>query len=435
MSKIPDYIIRRIKETARIEDVVSDFIRLRKTGARFTGLCPFHEDRHDGNFIVYPRGNVFRCFTCETKGGCVEFLMKHTGMSYLDSIRWLGRKYCIETDNLPVDYTPPPPKPAPPPLPMLTLPMGMVTVRERYDGDNLVEWVMYGIRWDSAQRQRIAEMLSAYHIGHCQAQSESHFRPYGIKLHPFTIFWEIDDQGQVRTGKMMKYKTDGHRVRREDDRYSSDWVHAMLARPRIRRDQWGNAISEMVTGDDGRQSEQPVLHQPYLHIYDEDRQRVEHCLFGLHLIDRYGTTATVNIVESEKTALLMAIAYGNNPISVWMACGGESNLTRERLSPIIRRRRRIILYPDRDGIEKWKQKAREINYDLLTVDTTPVTKWWSEEDGPKADIADVVIRHINSNPRIGSLGDDLKQRPGLKELIEKLDLEIINENEKATEEQ
>ena len=424
MAKIPDDIVRHILDTARIEEVVADFIPLRKTGVRYTALCPFHEDRHDGNFMVYPARNCFKCFTCEAKGGPVEFLMRHCHMTFPDAIRWLGRKYCIETDNIAPDYVPPPPKPKPPPLPMLTLPMSMVTQRERdYNRDNLVRWLTTGINWDGAQRHRITEMLAAYHIGHSRARYDYMERPWGQSTHDYTVFWEIDDRQQVRTAKMMKYKPDGHRDR---DSYANfTWFHALLRKPRIKRDQCGNAITERKTADDGTASEVPVMVQPFRHIFDEERQTVEHCLFGLHLIDTYGRQATVCIVESEKTALLMAIAYGNHALNVWMACGGEGNLTRERLAPIINRRRRIILYPDRDGIEKWQQKAREIGYDLLTVDTTPVTKWWQESDGPKADIADVVIRHINTHSHIRSI----EEEPAVRELIEKLDLERVEENE------
>lgn len=422
MPKIPDDIVRHIIETARIEEVVADFIPLRKTGVRYTALCPFHEDRHDGNFMVYPARNCYKCFTCEAKGGPVEFLMRHCHMTFPDAIRWLGRKYCIETDNIAPDYVPPPPKPKPPPLPMLTLPMSMVTQRERdYNRDNLVRWITTGINWYGAQRHRIAEMLAAYHIGHSRARFDYMERPWGQSTHDYTVFWEIDDRQQVRTAKMMKYKPDGHRDR---DSYANfTWFHALLRKPRIKRDQWGNAITETKTADDGTASEVPVMQQPFRHIFDEERQTVEHCLFGLHLIDTYGRQATVCIVESEKTALLMAIAYGNHALNVWMACGGEGNLTRERLAPIINRRRRIILYPDRDGIEKWQQKAREIGYDLLTVDTTPVTKWWQESDGPKADIADVVIRHINTHTHIRSI----EEEPAVRELIKKLDLERVEE--------
>jgi len=93
MAKIPDEIVRHILDTARIEEVVGDFLTLRKTGVRYTALCPFHEDRHDGNFMVYPARNCFKCFTCEAKGGPVEFLMRHCSMTFPDAIRWLGRKY------------------------------------------------------------------------------------------------------------------------------------------------------------------------------------------------------------------------------------------------------------------------------------------------------------------------------------------------------
>lgn len=422
MAKIPDEIVRHIIETARIEEVVADFIPLRKTGVRYTALCPFHDDRHDGNFMVYPARNCYKCFTCEAKGGTLEFLMRHCHMTFPDAIRWLGRKYCIETDNIAPDYVPPPPKPKPPPLPMLTLPMSLVTQRERdYNRDNLVRWITTGINWDGAQRHRIPEMLAAYHIGHSRARFDYMERPWGQSTHDYTVFWEIDDRLQVRTAKMMKYKPDGHRDRESYANFT--WFHALLRKPRIKRDQWGNAITEQKTGDDGITREVPVMTQPFRHLFDEERQREEHCLFGLHLIDTYGRQATVCIVESEKTALLMAIAYGNRALNVWMACGGEGNLKREMLAPIINRRRRIILYPDRDGIEKWQQKAREIGYDLLTVDTTPVTKWWQESDGHKADIADVVIRHINTHTHIRSI----EEEPAVKELIENLDLEIINE--------
>ena len=119
MAKIPEDIIKQILGRAKITEVVSDFIHLRKTGVRYTALCPFHDDRHDGNFIVYPKGNCYRCFTCDAKGGVVDFLMDYGKMSYPDAIRWLGKKYNIETDNIPFDYVSPPIPPAPPPLPML----------------------------------------------------------------------------------------------------------------------------------------------------------------------------------------------------------------------------------------------------------------------------------------------------------------------------
>ena len=149
--------------------------------------------------------------------------------------------------------------------------------------------------------------------------------------------------------------------------------------------------------------------------------------FGLHLLDKWkrkGIDQTVCIVESEKTALLMAIAYGNNAKQIWIACGGLEMLTRERLKPLTDQHRRIILYPDRDGIDKWRIKAEQLHYDRMTLDTTPVTKWWKPEDGEKADIADVVIRAINESQPMTTIDDVKREMPNTAPLIDKLNLEI-----------
>ena len=109
-----------------------------------------------------------------------------------------------------------------------------------------------------------------------------------------------------------------------------------------------------------------------------------------------------------------------------MACGGISLLTRERLKPIIDRGRRVILYPDRDGIDKWRVKAEQMHYDRLTIDTEPVTKWWKPEDGEKADIADVVVRIINNSKSMKTIADVANTMPQAQSLIEKYNLEIAD---------
>jgi hypothetical protein len=123
----------------------------------------------------------------------------------------------------------------------------------------------------------------------------------------------------------------------------------------------------------------------------------------------------------------MATAYGNNTRQVWMACGGLEMITRERLQPIIDRRRRIVLYPDRDGIDKWRIKAEQMHYERITINTEPVTKWWKPEDGEKADIADVVIRMINHSKPLTTIADVCATMPQAVELIKKLNLEVADE--------
>lgn len=400
MPRIDKIIIERVLNAAKIEEVVGDFVELKKKSVRYLGICPFHADRHIGSFVVYPKKQCFKCFVCGEKGGVVEFLMKHEHLSFPDAIRWLGKKYNIETDMQDFNYTPPPPRPAPPPLELLVLPKylmahTLLTVKQ----NTLVKWIMTGIHWDTVQMGRINEVLNAYCVGNSRQG--------------MAIFWQIDEKGQLRTGKMMRYKPDGHRDR---SGYNFDWIHSTLIRHR--------------DPETGQMTDEP----PYPHpdLFNPDKQEMQSCYFGLHLLDRYkrkDVEQTVCIVESEKTALLMAIAYGNHTNQVWMACGGLENLTREKLRPIIEQRRRIILYPDRDGIQKWQQKADSLYYDRVEIDTDPVLKWWKPEDGEKADIADVVIRAINESQPLTTIADVKAEMPETKELIDKLNLEIDNDRE------
>ena len=377
MGRIDKITIERILKAAKIEDVVGEFVKLKKKGVRYLGLCPFHDDRHIGSFVVYPKGNCYKCFKCGAKGGVVDFLMEHAHLSYPDAIRWLGKKYSIDTDMEDFNYTPPPPRPAPPPLQPLRLPMGMVERTEHLDSDLLAAWIITDINWDYIQRKRISEVLNDYHVGH------------GKNGH--TIFWQIDELGEVRTGKMMKYKSDGHRDREAS--WNFDFIHSALFRDQ-RLTQW-----------------------------NEDKQEAQLTFFGMHLLNRY-PNATVNIVESEKTALLMAIAYGNHATQVWMACGGLEMLSRERLAPIISQGRQIVLFPDRDGIDKWKAKARQLNYPRLMIDCVPVQKWWKPEDGEKADIADVVVRILNERKPMTTIEEVKTAMPQAAPLIDKLNLTI-----------
>ena len=105
-------------------------------------------------------------------------------------------------------------------------------------------------------------------------------------------------------------------------------------------------------------------------------------------------------------------------------------ITRERLQPLINQGRHIVLYPDRDGVEKWRAKMQAIGYDRMTIDTDPVLKWWRPEDGEKADIADVVVRMLNNSKPLTTIQDVAREMPQAKPLIEKLNLEIqTNEQE------
>ena len=81
--------------TARIEEVVGDYVRLTKRGVNYLGLCPFHNEKTP-SFIVSPAKGICKCFGCGVGGDSVAFMMKHENYSYTEALRYLANKYNIE---------------------------------------------------------------------------------------------------------------------------------------------------------------------------------------------------------------------------------------------------------------------------------------------------------------------------------------------------
>jgi DNA primase len=90
--------IDKIFETARIEEVVGDFVTLKKRGANMLGLCPFHNERTP-SFNVSPVRGIYKCFGCGKAGNSVNFIMDHEQMNYPEALRYLAKKYSIEIEE------------------------------------------------------------------------------------------------------------------------------------------------------------------------------------------------------------------------------------------------------------------------------------------------------------------------------------------------
>lgn len=382
MGKIDDSIIQRVLDATDIVDVIGDFVELKKKGARYIGLCPFHDDRHATNFVVYPKKNCYRCFACDAKGDVVKFLMENQGMGFADAIRYLGKKAKIDVDGMDVNVEVKR-REAPPPLPTLFIPDKMVRLREYKDYRNTCNFIKYlnGIPWPVQMRNKIEAALWAYH--------------FGITKYGSAIFWQIDENGGVRDGKIMKYKRDGHRDK--DNPYSISWVSSKLFRHGY---------------------------------YDENQWEVRRGLFGLHLLNKY-PNAEVHIVESEKTAIFCTIYFGDMEHHIWMATAGKGNLTRDILKPLIDARRTIALHPDKDGMDDWKQRCHDIGYQRAYVNNAIMVLQWKPCDGEKADIADVLERELRErNNKAMKPADVLNTVPAIKTLIERFDLKEEKDNGK-----
>lgn len=95
---IPREIVEQILQAARIEEVVSEFVTLKKRGANLIGCCPFHNEKTP-SFNVNPARNIFKCFGCGKAGDSAKFLMEHEHLTYPEALRYLAKKYNIKIEE------------------------------------------------------------------------------------------------------------------------------------------------------------------------------------------------------------------------------------------------------------------------------------------------------------------------------------------------
>ncbi len=96
---IPQNTIASITEAARIEEVVGDFVTLKKRGVNFIACCPFHNEKTP-SFTVSPTKNIYKCFGCGEAGSSINFVMEHENMTYPDALRYLAKKYNIHIEEI-----------------------------------------------------------------------------------------------------------------------------------------------------------------------------------------------------------------------------------------------------------------------------------------------------------------------------------------------
>jgi len=183
-------------------------------------------------------------------------------------------------------------------------------------------------------REIVQDLINTYHIG-----TSKHWKGAAV-------FWQIDIQGNIRTGKIMLYDNNGHRVKEPYNHIN--WVHSLL--------------------------------------YNE--YNLQQCLFGEHLLTD-DKTIPVAVVESEKTAIICSVYF---PEFIWLAAGAKSNLKPERCKSLMGRS--VTLFPDLGAYEDWQQKAESLSYfcDIGVSDVLETnTDCHDKEEG--YDLADYLIQY------------------------------------------
>lgn len=179
------------------------------------------------------------------------------------------------------------------------------------------------------------------------------------------VFWQIDSKARIRTGKLIAY--DPATGKRRKDR-SPNWIHSSLKQ------------SGILSND-----------------FD-----LKQCFFGEHLLAKY-PGRTIAIVEAEKTAVIASICKGVFPDIVWLASGGLSNLKAESLARIANGRK-LILFPDANGFDKWKAIALEARKASIAITVSDLLERHATEAEKRngLDLADYLIaeQRKRNNPAI-----------------------------------
>lgn len=172
------------------------------------------------------------------------------------------------------------------------------------------------------------------------------------------IFLQIDQDNQCRTGKIMQYNpATGHRIKVPNKPGRINWLHSILKRRKQLPPDW----------------------------------QLTQCLFGEHLLPQH-QDKTVALVESEKTAIICSAMM---PQYLWLATGGKSGLTSERLSSL--KGRKIIVFPDIDAFKDWQQKIFTFPHldirisRLLEDNATPADR------AAHIDLADWILKYLETD--------------------------------------
>lgn len=189
--------------------------------------------------------------------------------------------------------------------------------------NNFISYVLTNFDWGAAWKT-----LRLYHVG-----TSKHWMGA-------TVFWQIDAEDNVRTGKIMLYDADtGKRVKQPYNHIA--WMHKLTR----------NAEGEMRNEN---KKDTSAIGTP------TSAFNLVQCFFGEHLLKH--TSKPIAICESEKTAIIAAICY---PQLTWLAAGGLAGLTAEKCRCLANRK--VILVPDLNGYDKWAEKAAAISAQIPSV--------------------------------------------------------------------
>lgn len=299
--KYNDLTLEKIRDISILE--VADHLGLNLKGAGTENkrcLCPYHDDKHPSMHLSKKKG-IFKCFVCGAKGDSLKLVQDQKNLNFLESCEWMIKEFDIVVV---------------PDAPSVQSAKSVVEKKEisavsaisAGPKQSVVplspDLVSRSLSLDSVFCKSV---VSAGYLTQGQLVSAATRYRLGYSKEGGVIFWEIDDQQRVHTGKIMYYLSDCHR----DKEHKPTWVHHLM------------------------KDKLPANYE------------LQHCLFGLHLISAISAISAgpqkIAIVESEKTAVILSELI---PEFLWMSCGGLQMFKPELLAPLVNHK--VVIFPDTD---------------------------------------------------------------------------------------
>lgn len=374
--------IDSIKSQTYLPDIVAENVILRRSGTGYVGCCPFHGDKSPSFHLYAPDTDHnywrYKCFGCDKSGDCFQYLIERDGISFNEAGKILADKLNVQVDDKPrrrnrnVEQ----PQPKNPYILALSKPdengniVFLPTKIKSADSD-FCKWLLTKFKPEQVQK-----VVDDYCLG--------------ITRDKHVIFWRIDEHGFVRSGKIMKYAADGHRMR-NGERDITDWIHARYKNALIRSSNTDESIKDTFRRMGSANPVAAIRWDSTLGKWVDSQWKLTQTLFGLHLLHDAPKSKGVCIVESEKTAVVMSIIM---PQFVWLSCGGASMLdicltnSHDALAG-----RRVLIFPDKEKDGKnfymmWQEVCRR--HPSLNLSVSDVLEHDTELQ-PGDDIADLYL--------------------------------------------
>jgi len=321
--KICDDTLRKIHDTSIV--TVADKLGIKLYGMGDEGrraCCPYHEDQHPSLHFSTKR-SCFKCFVCGAKGDAIKLVQDQENLTFTEACEWIIKECnIIVTDDKPIS--------------------AKKVNHGDCPNDSSKAEIRGTVPCDSAGSSRAVTsslcplpsdlvtkclslnsefcraVVSSGYLSDSQLRHAAARYRLGCSKDGGVIFWEIDAQQQVHTGKIMYYQPDCHR----DKQHTPTWIHSLM---------------------------KDTLPANY---------ELQHCLFGLHLLtsDLGHQPSAVCIVESEKTAVILSEKF---PDFIWLSCGGLQMFKPQLLKSLVNYK--VIIFPDTDetgeAFKAWTQVA------------------------------------------------------------------------------